>query len=310
MGVEVAQPDTSSEALRRHFTNEGGANGEFLLLKLVTGLWIIQECLQHWRTHGQAYQHKEVMEAAAQATSLRSIFDPNDKRLSVHSNMPVAIEDYCRATGQPAPETAGAFARSALESLSLKYRSVLESLEFLTGRHLRTLRVVGGGSLNSLLCQMIADACDRVVVSGPAEASALGNVMMQAIATNHLPDIQAGRRSIAESVHRRTFEPRRSDAWDEAYAQIQGPGSRLILLRETTVRLADRRNISIRYGLFMLAAASILIASDLRGFSQTARRRNHHQPGLYRASSSGNAIENGLARKSYGRKRCGSDGDS
>jgi rhamnulokinase len=92
----------------------------------------------------------------------------------------------------------------------------------LTGRHLRTLRVVGGGSLNSLLCQMIADACDRVVVSGPAEASALGNVMMQAIATNHLPDIQAGRGSIAESVHRRTFEPRRSDAWDEAYARFKG----------------------------------------------------------------------------------------
>jgi rhamnulokinase len=222
MGVEVTQPDTSSDALRLHFTNEGGANGEFLLLKLVTGLWIIQECLQHWRTHGQAYQHQEVMEAAALASALRSIFDPNDKRLSVQSNMPAAIEDYCRATGQPAPETAGAFVRSALESLSLKYRSVLESLEFLTGRHLRTLRVVGGGSLNSLLCQMIADACDRVVVSGPAEASALGNVMMQAIAMNHLPDIQAGRGSIAESVHRRTFEPRRSDAWDEAYARFKG----------------------------------------------------------------------------------------
>jgi rhamnulokinase len=162
------------------------------------------------------------MEAAAQATALRSIFDPNDKRLSVQSNMPVAIEEYCRATGQPAPETAGAFARSALESLSLKYRSVLESLEFLTGRNLRTLRVVGGGSLNPLLCQMIADACDRVVVSGPAEASALGNVMMQAIATHHLPDMQAGRTSIAESVHRRTFEPRHSDAWDDAYARFKG----------------------------------------------------------------------------------------
>jgi rhamnulokinase len=135
--------------------------------------------------------------------------------------MPGAIVEYCRATGQPAPETTGAFARCALESLSLKYRSVLESLELLSGRSLRTLRVVGGGSLNPLLCQMIADACDRVVVSGPAEASALGNVLMQAIATNHLPDIKAGRMSIAESVHRTTFEPRRSDAWDEAYTRFK-----------------------------------------------------------------------------------------
>jgi rhamnulokinase len=221
MGVEVPQPDTSREALRLRFTNEGGADGAFLLLKLLTGLWIIQECTQHWRTHGQPHQHQEVMAAAAQAVPLTSLFDPNDKRLQVQSNMPGAIVGYCRATGQPAPETTGAFARCALESLSLKYRSVLESLELLTRRSLRTLRVVGGGSLNALLCQMIADACDRVVVSGPAEASALGNVMMQAIATRHLPDIKAGRMSIAESIHRTTFEPRRSDAWDEAYARFK-----------------------------------------------------------------------------------------
>jgi rhamnulokinase len=221
MGVEVAQPDTSAEALRLHFTNEGGADGAFLLLKLLTGLWIIQQCTQHWRTHGQSYRQQEVMAAAAEAAPLKSLFDPNDKRLQVQNNMPGAIVEYCRATGQPAPETTGAFARCALESLSLKYRSVLESLELLSGRSLRTLRVVGGGSLNPLLCQMIADACDRVVVSGPAEASALGNVLMQAIATNHLPDIKAGRMSIAESVHRTTFEPRRSDAWDEAYTRFK-----------------------------------------------------------------------------------------
>jgi sugar (pentulose or hexulose) kinase len=135
--------------------------------------------------------------------------------------MPRAIREYCKASGQTSPETAGEMARCAYESLSLKYRSVLESLRKLTRRELKKIRVVGGGGLNAVLCQMTADACDCQVVSGPAEASALGNVMLQAVATGHLDDVRSGRAALAESVQCVVFEPHRSDRWDEAYARFR-----------------------------------------------------------------------------------------
>jgi rhamnulokinase len=221
IGVEAAEPNTSKEALRLHFTNEGGANGSVLLLKNLSGLWIIQECLQYWEKQGQQYQWNDVVQAAALAEPFRSLFEPNDERFNVQTNMPAAIQEYCRTTCQPAPETVGAFARALFESLALKYRSVLESLELLTGKTLSTVRVVGGGSLNPLLCQMMADASDRTVVTGPAEASAFGNVMLQAIATRHLPDIEAGRACIAESIQCSVFQAHPSDIWNDAYARFK-----------------------------------------------------------------------------------------
>jgi rhamnulokinase len=221
MGVEVDQPNTSELARRLQFTNEGSVTGGFFLMKNLTGLWLLQECLQHWALQGRTYSWTEVMEAAAGAVPFRAVCDPNDKRLQVQSNMPEAIQSYCRDTGQPLPESLGEFARFAFESLSLKYRSVLHALELLTGRDLHTVRIVGGGSLNGCLCQMIADALGCTVVSGPAEASALGNVMMQAIATGCLSDLQAGRAAIAESVACTTFHPCPSCAWVEAFARFR-----------------------------------------------------------------------------------------
>ncbi len=221
MGVEVSEPNTSSEALRLRFTNEGGADGKNLLLKNITGLWILQECLQQWKTQGADHDWNDIVQVAGKAKALQSIFDPNDKRLHVQSDMPRAIQGYCRSTRQPVPETMGEIARCAFESLSLKCRSALESLESLTGRTLKTIRVVGGGSLNTFLCQTIADTCNRPVVAGPVEASALGNVMLQAIATGHLSDIQSGRAAIAASVQCVSYHPRPSGAWDEAYARFK-----------------------------------------------------------------------------------------
>lgn len=221
MGVEVDQPNTSELARRLHFTNEGSAAEGFLLLKNITGLWLLQQCLQHWAVEGQAWSWSEVMDAASHAEPLRALCDPDDPRLQVQSDMPGAIRSYCRATHQPAPDSLGQFARFAFESLSLKYRSVRQALELLTGRELRTLRIVGGGSLNGCLCQMIADACGCTVVSGPAEASALGNIIMQAIATGCLSDLQAARAALAESVACTTFDPCPSVAWEEAYARFQ-----------------------------------------------------------------------------------------
>lgn len=221
IGVEVDKPDISAEALKMRFTNEGGPDGKFLLIKNVTGLWILQECLHHWNSHRVECSLREIVRAASEATPLQCIFDPNHESFQAGGDMPLAIQSYCRATGQKVPSTAGEIARCALESLSLKYRSVVEALESLTGRNLQTIRVVGGGSLNTVLSQMTADACNRRVVAGPVEASALGNVMLQAIAMGHVQDIAGGRLAINESVRCISYVPHPSAAWDEAYARFK-----------------------------------------------------------------------------------------
>ena len=221
MGVEAVEPNTSEEAFQLGFTNEGGADGGVLLLKNITGLWIVQECLRHWKNDGRRYTWSELASAAEAAAPFQCFIDPDARNFQSQCDMPRAIHEYCLASGETAPETDGEIARCAFESLSLKYRSVLESLRKLTGRALCTIRVVGGGGLNSLLCQMTADACGCDVVAGPAEASTLGNVILQAVATGHLSDIWSGRVAIAESVQCSVFEPHRDVRWDEAYARFR-----------------------------------------------------------------------------------------
>ena len=158
-----------------------------------------------------------IVQAAAQAAPLRSVFDPNDTRLGTPGRMLQAIAKCCADSKQPVPETVGQVARAAFESLSLKYRSTLLALEELTGRQLKTIRVVGGGSRNALFSQMIADACNRTVLAGPVEASALGNAMLQAVAIGEIADIESGREAIAASVECAVYNPRPSDRWDEMY---------------------------------------------------------------------------------------------
>lgn len=221
MGVEAAEPNVSEDALRLGFTNEGGADGTVLLLKNITGLWIVQECLRQWASEGSQFTWSELVSAAESARAFQCFIDPDAIEFQAQCDMPRVIRAYCRESGQRIPETMCEVARCAFESLSLKYRSVLESLRTLTGRRLETIRVVGGGGLNTVLCQMTADACGCEVVSGPAEASALGNIMVQAVATGHLSDVRSGRTAIAESVQCSTFEPHRSDQWDEAYARFR-----------------------------------------------------------------------------------------
>jgi rhamnulokinase len=221
MGIEAAEPNTSDEAQRLGFSNEGGADGSVLLLKNITGLWIVQECMRQWASEGRDITWDELASAAEAAKAFQCFIDPDAAGFQAQCDMPSAIRQYCAASGQAAPETLGGIARCAFESLSLKYRSVLESLRKLTGRGLGTIRVVGGGGLNAVLCQMTADACGCQVVSGPAEASALGNAMLQAVATGHLADVHSGRAAIAESVECSVFDPHRSDRWDDAYERFR-----------------------------------------------------------------------------------------
>ena len=221
MGTEIPCPDTSDEACRLGFTNEGSASGGFLLLKNLAGLWIIQECLRCWEKSGRVYKWSEVIEAAAAAPAFCSLLNPGDSVFDLPADMPAEVEQYCGETTQPIPRCVGEFARALFEGLALSYRMVLISLEKLTGRSLSTIRIVGGGSRNALLSQMVADACNRVVVAGPAEATVLGNLMMQAIATGYFTDLRQAKIAVAESCECQTFEPHHSAVWEDAFLRFE-----------------------------------------------------------------------------------------
>ncbi|MEK7476454.1 MAG: rhamnulokinase family protein [Candidatus Coatesbacteria bacterium] len=217
MGIETAAPVITPASLALNFTNEGGVAGTIRLLKNIMGLWLVQECQRVWERDGRKYGWEELAKLAEGAPAFRSIVDPDAAEFFSPGDMPEAIRAFCRRTGQPGPDSVGAVVRCALESLALKYRLVLGDLETLAGRRLEVIRVVGGGSQNRLLNRFTADACGRPVVAGPVEATALGNVMLQAVATGRLGSVAEGRRAIAASVTRETVEPGRGGAWDEVF---------------------------------------------------------------------------------------------
>lgn len=222
VGVELPAPILSDEARRLNFTNEGGVGGSIRFLKNVGGLWLLQECQRQWQQEGQRYTWPELVALAEAAPPLRSLVDPDAPEFLAVGDMPATIRAYCRRTAQPEPQSVGALVRCCLESLALKYRWVVEALERLTGRRIEVVRVVGGGSQNALLCQLTADACRRPVEAGPAECTALGNILVQALATGHLPDLAAGRRAVAASVQQTRYEPRDATDWDAAIVGFEG----------------------------------------------------------------------------------------
>jgi rhamnulokinase len=221
MGVEIPEPIINTQALDLNFTNEGGIGGTIRFLKNIAGLWLLQESRRHWQAEGQDFSWEQLLAQAERAEAFRTVIDADAPEFLSPGDMPAKVRAYARKTGQAEPESVGQVVRCCLEGLALKYRWGLGSLEALTGHRLETIRVVGGGSLNSLLCQFTADACDRPVVAGPVEATALGNLMMQAIATGLLADLAQGRQALAASLERRSYTPRPSAAWGEAYARFQ-----------------------------------------------------------------------------------------
>jgi rhamnulokinase len=221
IGLPVAEPNLSDAAFDGGFTNEGAAGGSVLLMKNLTGLWILQECLRVWDATGAHYEWSELERAASAAAPFRSFIDPAASAFLSPVDMLTAIALYCSQSGQPVPQSAGEFARCAFESLSFAYRQAVEDLERITGRKLTTIRLVGGGCLNSSLCQMTADACGRPVIAGPVEAAALGNAMVQAVATGHLGTLADGRSAIKNSVHLQLYEPTAGGAWQEAFAKYK-----------------------------------------------------------------------------------------
>jgi rhamnulokinase len=220
MGVETKTPLTDERALKVNFTNEGGVGGTIRLLKNIMGLWLVQECRRAWERGGVTYDYAALMKMAEASKPFASIVDPDDPSFMLPSSMPSALGDYCKKTGQSVPEEPGDVVRCALESLALRYRWVLERLEELVGKRLDTIHIVGGGCQNTLLCQLAADTCNRPVVAGPVEATAIGNVLVQAIGLGLLGSIAEGRAVVRRSFEVHTYEPQHHERWDEPYRRF------------------------------------------------------------------------------------------
>ncbi len=223
MGVELDEPLINDAVLAYNLTNEVGAAGKIRLLKNIAGLWLLQECRRAWALQGNEYSYAQLAEMAGAARAFRAVIQP-DVFLEP-GRLPERIADYCRKTGQEVPEQPGEMCRSILESLALRYRQVLEGLETILGRPIAVIHIVGGGSQNQVLNQFVADATGREVIAGPAEATAAGNVLIQAMGSGLLGGLQDVREVVRQSFPLRRFEPRHTAAWDEAYARFERLGA-------------------------------------------------------------------------------------
>jgi rhamnulokinase len=222
LGLELPGPLISEKIREHNFTNEAGYGGTTRFLKNIVGLWLLQESRREWARQGQELEYAGLTLEAERAEAFRSLINPKAEQFFRPGNMPKKIAAYCVGTGQPAPETPGQYVRCILESLALLYRVTLEELEQLTGRSIRRLHIVGGGSQNALLNQFAADATQRQVITGPVEATAIGNVLIQAVALGHVESLAALRQIVRDSFILRTFEANAPEGWQAAYQRFIG----------------------------------------------------------------------------------------
>jgi rhamnulokinase len=222
MGVLLdQQPIISAESMAADMTNEGGVDGKIRFLKNIVGLWLVQECRRQWAREGDEYNYAELTEMAAQAPPLASLINPGESRFMAPRNMPRAIQEYCQETGQSVPESKGAIIRTILESLALEYRSVAKQIEKLTGKEYPVIHIIGGGTQNKLLNQFTANATGKSVVAGPVEATAIGNILTQAIAMGEVASLAEGKTLLKNSFDVESYTPDENAAWDEAYAKYK-----------------------------------------------------------------------------------------
>jgi rhamnulokinase len=217
MGAELDEPIVNERALAENLTNEIGAAGKIRFLKNIAGLWLLQECRRAWAKEGTDYGYDELTHLALETEPLRSLVNPNSPRLARPEEMPRKIREECEAQGEPIPTTPGQVTRCILESLALTYRVTFEQLQQLTGRTLKRLHIVGGGSQSNLLNQAAADAIGCTVIAGPVEATAIGNLLVQAIALKDIPSLAALRRTVRDSFPVTTYLPRDRQAWEAAF---------------------------------------------------------------------------------------------
>jgi rhamnulokinase len=220
VGVEVDAPIIDERSFAANLTNEGGVAGT-LLLRNVTGLWMLDECRRAWARAGANVDYEELMARTEQMPRLRSIVDTDDPAFLPPGDMPGRIRDHCARAGEPPPVEQAAVARCVLESLALKYRQTIDLIETVTGLRPPAIHLVGGGALNRLLCQWTADATGLAVVAGPVEAAEIGNLAVQALAIGELASIAEVRELVGRSFTTHTYEPRTRAPWDDAYARLE-----------------------------------------------------------------------------------------
>jgi rhamnulokinase len=227
VGLEVDRPLVTDGTYAANLTNEGGVAGTFRLLRNVTGLWLLEECRRQWAIDGHEYSVEDLVELARSAPALGSLVDPDDPTFAEPGDMPARIVDFCSRTGQPEPATPGEATRCILESLALGHAQVVALLREVTGNTAAELHVVGGGARNELLCDWTAQAAGLPVLAGPAEATLIGNLLVQAMALGELASLDEARGVVRASYTPTVYEPSESAEWREArerFAQLAGIG--------------------------------------------------------------------------------------
>lgn len=221
MGMELNAPLINDKTRELNYTNEGGVDGTIRFLKNIMGLWILQESRRQWQREGVEYSFSELSAMAAEAKPLQSIINPDDKLFATQGNMPRRIREYCEKTGQYVPQSVGEIVRCILDSLGLRYRYTVADLEYLSGKKIDSINIVGGGTQNVLLCQITADACGVPVCAGPVEATAIGNIMTQLMALGEVKSVREAREIVAASFDTVDYQPCEDRAaWDEAFAKF------------------------------------------------------------------------------------------
>ena len=217
MGIETKDAIISDLSYERNFTNEGGIEGTTRFLKNICGMWLYERCRLEWPEEVRKLPHPELQGSAMSVAPFRSIINPDDPAFAAPSSMIGAIQQYCRDTNQPVPETPAEICRCIFDSLALRYRQVFQWLQEFASFDLNTLHIIGGGSLNKYLNQFTANATGATVLAGPQECTAIGNIMLQAQASGVVNDIWEMRRIIANSIHLVKYEPQDQETWNQAY---------------------------------------------------------------------------------------------
>jgi len=220
MGVESPQPIISDQTRDFNFTNEGGVEGTFRVLTNIMGLWLLQRCRAAWAADRQS-TYQDLIQAASSAPPFKAVIEPDHADFLNPPDMPAAIQAFCRRTNQPIPETIGELSRCILESLALKYHMVLDQARLIYPRPINRIHVVGGGSRNELLCQFAANATGLPVIAGPAEAAAVGNLLVQALALRHIASLREIRDIVRLSFAVGRYEPQEPQPWHSAYDRFR-----------------------------------------------------------------------------------------
>ena len=221
MGIESKEPVINEETYSLNITNEGGADGSIRLLKNICGMWLIEQCRKEWEKV-RPVSFDEIIDAAAQTTPYTSLINPDAKCFANPDSMIDTIQEYCRDTNQAIPQTIGEISRCIYESLAFRYKQVLMNLQKLADFPIQKLHIIGGGSKNNMLNQFTANATGIPVIAGPSEATAVGNILMQAKASGIVDNKSEMRKIVRNSTSLEVFNPVDIKLWDENYQRYLG----------------------------------------------------------------------------------------